>query len=712
MKKLPTFYYLDNFIECLKFIEGPCQHLLSAPQKQWLQSFHQLPKSAQCITARLANRKHPLIAKASLDYDEIDAVDEAILELQNLHWLRPLSHSDMHNCLPLMTKSDILSMLRAHNLACTTSASKGRLLEQAKQLLPVEAFVDSSTAQRYLLRNFDETLNFFLFLFFGHTRGRMTQFSMRDLGVMRTRKDSANNQSHFEHADSAQSAFYYAQWRDQVRGTSFDEYARIEPNLLPEAKGTLAQRYKDEVLWLLGKAWLQQDKHYAMTLLSASNQDAAQEKWIRETYRLGDKDLARQKLECILEDPASDELLLFAKDFLAQKFKQKKTSRLTDLLKQSQSVVAIDEIYINSVERGVVEHYKREGLIAARTENRMWLTLFGLCFWDIIYSTDAQALNNEFDIRPNVLLENRLYSDHGEAIDGLLAHCLDKHNFIRHLTETSAKHYGKVNALFQWHPRLLDNIKLLLQYAQPQQYLDMLKAMAVDYKSLSDGFPDIMVVERDQLRLEEIKAPGDALRRNQLVSINKLSDCGFDVRITKVNWCRDPMQPYVVVDIETTGGQSRYHRITEIGAVKRINGITVARWQSLINPQRKIPSNITALTGIDDEMVVDAPTFADIAESFEAFTQGCIFVAHNVNFDYGFIKQEYERLGQSYRRPKFCTCAEMRKVKRGLKSYSLANLTAYFDIPMKRHHRAMSDAEAAAELLSIIHQLKDEAGVD
>ncbi|MDY6885196.1 MAG: exonuclease domain-containing protein, partial [Pseudomonadota bacterium] len=210
------------------------------------------------------------------------------------------------------------------------------------------------------------------------------------------------------------------------------------------------------------------------------------------------------------------------------------------------------------------------------------------------------------------------------------------------------------------------------------------------------------------LRFEEIKAPGDQLRRNQLVSIQRLQQAGFEVAVTTVNWVRDPEQPYVVVDIETTGGNNSYNRITEIGMVKLIAGEEVARYQTLLNPQRRIPSNITRLTGISDEMVKDAPLFSEVANDIAEFTEDAVFVAHNVNFDYGFIKQEFARLEQSFRRPKMCTVREMRRTHPGLPSYSLANLTKHFYISMERHHRALSDAKAAAELLKLAFEKDDE----
>ena len=103
-------------------------------------------------------------------------------------------------------------------------------------------------------------------------------------------------------------------------------------------------------------------------------------------------------------------------------------------------------------------------------------------------------------------------------------------------------------------------------------------------------------------------------------------------------------------------------------------------------------------------MVIGAPCFVDVADEFEAFMKDAIFVAHNVDFDYGFISREFARMGRPFRYPKLCTCASMRKLYPGHRSYSLASLARAYDIPLKHHHRAMCDAEAAAELLLLINE--------
>jgi DNA polymerase-3 subunit epsilon len=231
--------------------------------------------------------------------------------------------------------------------------------------------------------------------------------------------------------------------------------------------------------------------------------------------------------------------------------------------------------------------------------------------------------------------------------------------------------------------------------------------MCRDFLGLRDGFPDLMCVKGGQVRFVEVKAEGDVVRRNQLTRLRQLESAGFASEIWRVDYRSDPGQVYVVTDIETTGGWAPADRITEIGAFKIRNHEVIGEWQTLVNPQRPIPAGITRLTGITNDMVRGAPLFSEIADDFMAFMEDGIFVAHSVNFDYGFISQEYQRLERRFRFPKFCTCAGMRRHYPGHRSYSLGTLCGIYEIDLVNHHRAMCDARAAAHLLNLINRKRE-----
>ncbi|WP_420386928.1 exonuclease domain-containing protein [Roseivirga sp.] len=165
---------------------------------------------------------------------------------------------------------------------------------------------------------------------------------------------------------------------------------------------------------------------------------------------------------------------------------------------------------------------------------------------------------------------------------------------------------------------------------------------------------------------------------------------------------------YAIVDIETTGSSAAYGKITEIAILIHDGKRVVDEYQTLLNPEAYIPSNITALTGISNEMVADAPKFFEVAKEVHQMLEGNVFVAHNVNFDYSFIKKEFQDLGARFHLPKLCTVRLSRKVFPGLKSYSLGRLCDHFNIANAARHRAMGDARATAELMDLI--LENESG--
>ncbi len=159
---------------------------------------------------------------------------------------------------------------------------------------------------------------------------------------------------------------------------------------------------------------------------------------------------------------------------------------------------------------------------------------------------------------------------------------------------------------------------------------------------------------------------------------------------------------YAIIDVETTGGSAKYERITEIAIVLHDGDKVVDTFATLLNPERSIPWQITQITGITDEMVANAPKFFEVAKQIVQLTEGKIFVAHNVTFDYSFVREEFMRLGYDFQRRQLCTVRLARKVFPGLSSYSLSNLKKHFQIYAEKSHRALDDTLATTKLFEKI----------
>jgi DNA polymerase III subunit epsilon len=167
---------------------------------------------------------------------------------------------------------------------------------------------------------------------------------------------------------------------------------------------------------------------------------------------------------------------------------------------------------------------------------------------------------------------------------------------------------------------------------------------------------------------------------------------------------------FAIIDIETCGGKFEFRkgRVIEICIIKH-DGLTVIdKFTTLINPECNISQYFSGITGITNEMVENAPKFHEVAGKIIEMTEDCIFVAHNVGFDYGFIREEFNSLGYTYKRETLCTVRLSRKLLPKRISYSLGHLCASLGIEIFGRHRAEGDAVATATLFDLLLRLKGE----
>jgi DNA polymerase III subunit epsilon len=188
-----------------------------------------------------------------------------------------------------------------------------------------------------------------------------------------------------------------------------------------------------------------------------------------------------------------------------------------------------------------------------------------------------------------------------------------------------------------------------------------------------------------------------------------------DVHVGLAQWraCRRDLAgvAFTVVDLETTGATPGFAKITEIGAVRIEHGEEVARFSALVNPGIAIPAMITGITGIDDELVADAPTIHDVLPRFVEFSRDSVLVAHNAQFDLSFLDYELGRLQRrTFPRPALDTLRLARKLCPQQRC-SLAALSYRFDTRVKPVHRALQDAQATGELLLLFLSWLQEQGM-
>ncbi len=182
----------------------------------------------------------------------------------------------------------------------------------------------------------------------------------------------------------------------------------------------------------------------------------------------------------------------------------------------------------------------------------------------------------------------------------------------------------------------------------------------------------------------------------------ELIEQNFDARLLEET-------DFVVFDLETTGAKAPPERVTEVGAFRVSNGKIVARFETLINPEKSIPIFISQLTGISDSMVRNAPKFEEVASDFLEFIGDSVLVAHNAKFDIGFLNYEIGRIFDGYKlvNPNLCTVQLSRKLLPNLQNHRLHTVADYFSVTIENRHRAGDDAFATAKIfIEFLQDLK------
>ena len=240
----------------------------------------------------------------------------------------------------------------------------------------------------------------------------------------------------------------------------------------------------------------------------------------------------------------------------------------------------------------------------------------------------------------------------------------------------------------------IENVKDLVKAAKEFGH----KAVAITDHGVVQAFPDAM--EQGQKSEIKIIYGVEGYLIDDTVAVLKETN-------------RLPLsQDFIVFDIETTGLSAKTDKITEIGAVKISNGQIVDHFSQLINPQRRLSAKIIELTGITDDMLADQPTIDAVLPEFMRFIGDAMLVAHNSDFDTGFIRNNCELLGLLYKHKAIDTVAVSRALLTDLKSHKLNLVAKRLGVRLDNHHRAVDDAKATAEIFLKFLEMFRENGVE
>ena len=279
-KDLPPRYYLSHFHEFLAFFEGANSALLSDDATDFVERFKALDDDKQCIVVRAANRKYAVIDRTQFNYGEITEPQAQIDWLIESGWFGDITHATLNDIAGVLTKDALLALLAEYgSTQGLASLTKPKLVTLLNEHIGARGWPERFSLNNYLVCLFDDALRYLLFLYFGNTKSRLNQFSMRDLGVMRTRSDSVTDTARFDTKSDAEASWFYANHYSQLAFYNNDMLLALAEGDFPATEGVSASFYRDQLLYSLGLKVLAFDRAKGLDILKLAQSDKAKEKW-------------------------------------------------------------------------------------------------------------------------------------------------------------------------------------------------------------------------------------------------------------------------------------------------------------------------------------------------------------------------------------------------------------------------------------------------
>ena len=552
--ELPPRYYLDYFRYLLRFVGEKYAHILNETEWEFLAAFNRLDENAQSLFVRFSNRRGAFFRVRRLNYSEIERWGAALLQLKAHGFAERIGAGHIDRAgelLDVFTKPELLDFAKHLQLDTKGKSSLKKagvvdfLIEQADfdQLIEV---IDATEPVVKVLHEGEVML--VKFLFFGTRAQDMTDFVVRDLGLLRfeeidesklvarfnTRKEVddklavslAREDFHLmriAEVDPAEIYHWFMDWNERkgdledIAQTSYDRFALRVAGFLERKKALEA----------------------ALTVFRLTPQPPSRERQVRVLHKLKNTEEALALCDLILQNPQNADEQFFAIDFINQQSgkvtKKRAKKSVTHYLHQSESLL-IDPAYRYRVELGVAEALTQQGWQVTFSENYLWRGLFGLLFWDIIFDAGAAALHHPLQRSPSDLYQPRFFEKRREALLDRLDLLEQPEALRRHLETVFTEKTGTVNPLVDWFPEALQMVLVACQRIRADVLRKVIIDMMRNLREHTRGFPDLFAWTETDYCFVEVKSPTDNLSSQQLYWLQFFAANEVKAKVLRVEW--------------------------------------------------------------------------------------------------------------------------------------------------------------------------------
>jgi hypothetical protein len=542
---LPPKYYHDNFEYLLDFVKDKYADLLLENEWRFLRKYYTLPEDAQCLFIRFANRKGLFFKTNAIKYEEIEELSNALSYLHKQDFISSL-HPDSHQLwvgelLDVLTKNDLIKTFDAHNLK---SAKREEILNYIKEGFSAEEIITKANTHHSLVKvNFESEISFLKFLFFGNRTMDMTEFVLRDLGLVQYYKQSDDHLvARFNTRKEAED-----KWLISEQFLTFEKIKHSnEPLQIFDWYCNFRENHKtisDIAIPSYQKLQLNIGKHlerfkaydYAIKVYDDALVSPARERKARCMAKAKYFEEARTVCEEITSSPQNADEQYFAEYFLTTLTGKKNKKQTTEWLKAADEIT-LSPIYRYNVELGSIEHYLEEGYSAGFSENYTWRGLFGLLFWDIIFDPSLVAFHHPFQRRPSDLYLPDFYQKRKDQVNKRLEEFENSDDLVAYLWSNFEKNFGTANPFVIWDPEVWGMIKILASRIPLDSLQKIMIKIAENLVENSRGMPDILVWNDETYELIEIKSPNDTLSNQQLFWLKYFKELGVNAKVLRIRF--------------------------------------------------------------------------------------------------------------------------------------------------------------------------------
>lgn len=550
MTELPPKYYHDNFEYLLDFVKDKYADLLVETEWRFLRKYYSLPEDGQCLFIRFANRKGLFFKTNTIKYGEIEDIKAHLSLLDEREFVSPLSPENhqlwINDILNVLTKEEILKVFKIAELK---SAKREIILDYVKENFTAEEIILKVKSSFSLVKvNFETEVSFLKFLFFGNRSMDMTEFVLRDLGLVQYYKQHdddlvARFTTRKEAEDKwlvSEQYLVFSEIKTKAEPTEiFDWYCNFReanPSLSPIAVPAF-----QKLQISIGRHF-ERCKTYdlAIEVYEDAIVPPARERKVRCMAKAKFYDEAKGVCAEMIKAPFNVDEQYFAEYFLTTLNGKKNRKQTTEWLKEAEEVT-LSWDYHHNVELGSIDYFLDRGYSGGFSENFSWRAMFGLTFWDIIFDPSLVAFHHPFQRRPSDLYLPDFYEKREVQVLQRLESIESNDDFVAFLWSNFEKNYGTANPFVVWDAEVWAMVKVLASKVPLSSLRKILTTIAENIVENSRGLPDILIWDEDSYELIEIKSPNDTLSNQQLFWLRYFKELGVNARVLRVKFGTDPL---------------------------------------------------------------------------------------------------------------------------------------------------------------------------